>query len=32
MFAASEGIRVLVRDEDLAEAYEALERMLPPGD
>ena len=32
MFAASEGIRVLVRDEGLAEAYEALERMLPAGD
>jgi hypothetical protein len=27
-----EGIKVLVREEDLADAYEALERMLPAGD
>lgn len=26
-----EGIKVLVREEDLADAYEALERMLPGG-
>jgi len=29
--AAIEGIKVLVREEDLADAYEALERMLPSG-
>lgn len=28
----SQGVRVLVREEDLAEAYEVLERMLPSGD
>ncbi len=27
-----EGIRVLVREEDLADAYEVLERALPSGD
>lgn len=27
-----EGIKVLVREEDLADAYEVLERMLPGGD
>lgn len=27
----SEGVRVLVRESDLAEAYEVLERMLPAG-
>lgn len=28
-----EGVKVLVREADLAEAYEVLERMLPaPGD
>ncbi len=28
-----EGVRVLVREADLADAYEVLERMLPaPGD
>jgi hypothetical protein len=26
------GVRVLVRDDDLAEAYEVLERALPAGD
>ena len=25
------GVKVLVREPDLAEAYEVLERMLPPG-
>lgn len=25
------GIRVLVREDDLADAMDALERMLPPG-
>jgi len=29
--AASEGVKVLVRESDLAEAYEILERMLPSG-
>ena len=29
--APVEGVRVLVRDSDLAEAYEVLERMLPAG-
>lgn len=27
-----EGVKVLVREDDLPNAYEALERMLPPGD
>ena len=31
MFAAVEGVRVLVRESDLADAYEVLERMLPAG-
>lgn len=26
------GVKVLVRESDLADAYEVLERMLPPGD
>lgn len=30
--AQLEGVRVLVRESDLAAAYEALERMLPSGD
>lgn len=30
--ALSEGVRILVRESDLAEAYEILERMLPAGD
>jgi len=29
--AVSEGVKVLVREWDLAEAYEILERMLPSG-
>ena len=29
---ALEGVKVLVRESDLAEAYEILERMLPTGD
>jgi D-aminopeptidase len=29
VFERIEGVRVFVRQEDLAEAYEALERMLP---
>jgi hypothetical protein len=29
--AGSAGVRVLVRESDLAEAYEILERMLPAG-
>ncbi len=28
----SQGVRVMVRESDLAEAYEVLERMLPSGD
>jgi hypothetical protein len=31
MLAMTEGVRVLVRESDLAEAYTVLERMLPPG-
>ena len=31
MLATVEGVRVLVRESDLAEAYEVLERMLPAG-
>lgn len=27
----SQGVRVMVREEDLADAYEVLERMLPAG-
>lgn len=30
-FERVEGVRVLVRDTDLAAAYEVLERMLPSG-
>lgn len=30
-FDATHGVRVLVRETDLAEAYEILERMLPAG-
>ena len=30
-FDAMHGVRVLVRDVDLAEAYDVLERMLPAG-
>ena len=29
---AVEGVKVLVRESDLAEAMDVLERMLPPGD
>lgn len=29
VFETVEGVRVLVREEDLATAYEVLERMLP---
>lgn len=29
IFERIEGVRVFVRDEDLANAYEVLERMLP---
>ncbi|MFQ5522729.1 MAG: putative signal transducing protein [Acidimicrobiia bacterium] len=28
----SEGVRVLVREADMAEALEVLERLLPPGE
>ncbi len=28
----SQGVRVMVRESDLAEAYEVLERMLPSGE
>lgn len=31
-FEAARGVQVLVRDSDLAEAMEILERMLPSGD
>lgn len=31
-FELIEGVRVLVREGDLAEAFEVLERMLPSGD
>ena len=31
VLAAVEGVRLLVRESDLAEAYEVLERMLPAG-
>ena len=31
MLATVEGVKVLVRESDLAEAYEVLERMLPAG-
>ncbi len=30
--AFTEGVKVLVRSSDLAEAMEVLERMLPPGE
>jgi predicted Fe-Mo cluster-binding NifX family protein len=29
VFESIEGVRVFVREEDLADAYEVLERMLP---
>ena len=29
---AVEGVKVLVRESELAEAMDVLERMLPPGD
>lgn len=31
VFERVEGVRVFVRDEDLPDAYEVLERMLPAG-
>lgn len=31
-FEVVEGVRVLVRQADLADAYEVLERMLPAGE
>lgn len=30
-FETVEGVRVFVREDDLADAYEVLERMLPAG-
>ena len=31
-FEQTEGVKVLVREVDLADAYEVLERMLPAGE
>jgi hypothetical protein len=31
-FGQMQGVKVLVRESDLAAAYEVLERMLPPGE